>query len=169
MQDKVPSINEITGSILSTKPSSEAYRDNWDRIFSNKEEPKKEILLLNKAMCDNCHEVVRSKHGHDFVTCSCGNLSVDGGMDYCKRNFGEHGFTELSMYADEDDIATIREYFTWGTYGPNGDQPKRHILLKNMDTDHIEAILSTQWHIYGTVTEKIMNLELEYRKECKDE
>lgn len=164
-QDKAPSINEITGSILATKASTELYRNNYDRIFGKKKEPKKEILLLNKAMCDNCHEVIKSKHRHDFVSCSCGNLSVDGGMDYCKRNFGEHGYTELSMYANEDDIETIRKYFTWGSYGIEGNEPRKDILLKDLTDEHLQDIISTQKHIKGTIVEKFFNLEVEHRKE----
>lgn len=30
--DKVTQVNPITGSLLSTKPSSEAYREGYDRI-----------------------------------------------------------------------------------------------------------------------------------------
>lgn len=28
--------NDITGDKLATKPASDAYRDNWDRIFGKK-------------------------------------------------------------------------------------------------------------------------------------
>ena len=28
--------NDITGDTLKTKPASEKYRENWDRIFGNK-------------------------------------------------------------------------------------------------------------------------------------
>lgn len=30
--------NPITGDKLQTKPTTEAYRDNWDRIFGRREE-----------------------------------------------------------------------------------------------------------------------------------
>lgn len=32
--------NDITGDALVTKPSSDAYRDGWDRIFGKKETEK---------------------------------------------------------------------------------------------------------------------------------
>ena len=34
-----------------------------------------------------CNNVIESKSVHDFVTCPCGNLSVDGGLDYARRVF----------------------------------------------------------------------------------
>ncbi len=39
----------------------------------------------NKAKCLVCNTVIESRHVHDFVTCPCGNLSVDGGNDYLRR------------------------------------------------------------------------------------
>lgn len=32
--------NDITGDALKTKPASEKYRDNWDRIFGQKKKDK---------------------------------------------------------------------------------------------------------------------------------
>ena len=43
-------------------------------------------IIKNQARCLVCGDVVVSKHTHDFVTCTCGNLSVDGGLDYQKRS-----------------------------------------------------------------------------------
>lgn len=39
----------------------------------------------NKAQCLECGDTIRSVNLHDFVRCSCGNLSVDGGSWYTKR------------------------------------------------------------------------------------
>lgn len=44
-------------------------------------------IIENKAKCLMCGDIIESKHRHDYVTCSCGNLSVDGGTDYLRRNF----------------------------------------------------------------------------------
>ena len=53
-------------------------------------------ILVNKAKCLECGEVIDSRHRHDFVTCKCGNLSVDGGKDYLKRSFHNSNWLELS-------------------------------------------------------------------------
>lgn len=39
----------------------------------------------NKARCKKCGDVIESKHRHDFVTCKCGAISLDGGKDYQRR------------------------------------------------------------------------------------
>ena len=42
-------------------------------------------IILNRARCLECGEEVASRYRHDFVTCECGAMSVDGGRDYLKR------------------------------------------------------------------------------------
>lgn len=46
-------------------------------------------IIENSAKCLKCGDKIVSKHRHDYVTCSCGNVSVDGGLDYCHRSFKE--------------------------------------------------------------------------------
>lgn len=42
-------------------------------------------ILSNQIKCNKCGDVIYSAHVHDFKTCSCGAVSVDGGMDYLRR------------------------------------------------------------------------------------
>lgn len=75
-----------------TDPATTEYRKNWDRIFGTKlkRAPKpaacpRAIIVENSIRCLQCGDVITSKHRHDFVTCSCGRSSVDGGSDYLRR------------------------------------------------------------------------------------
>jgi len=62
------------------------------------------MIKSNKAKCLICGEVVESKYRHDYVECECGNLAVDGGKDYLKRNFGDYTkVLELSETTGEVD------------------------------------------------------------------
>lgn len=45
------------------------------------------VITKNSAQCLDCGQVVTSQHRHDYVTCACGNLSVDGGTDYIRRAY----------------------------------------------------------------------------------
>lgn len=42
-------------------------------------------IVSNKAQCRKCNDIIESKHRHDFVWCSCGNIYVDGGKEYLRR------------------------------------------------------------------------------------
>lgn len=44
------------------------------------------VVLVNKAECGVCGDVIESRHRHDYVRCSCGEIAVDGGKDYLKRS-----------------------------------------------------------------------------------
>lgn len=43
----------------------------------------------NRAKCAHCHTVIESVNRHDFVSCECGKIFVDGGRDYFRRGFGQ--------------------------------------------------------------------------------
>lgn len=43
--------------------------------------------MRNRAKCKLCEDVIESKHRHDYITCSCGEISVDGGNDYMHARF----------------------------------------------------------------------------------
>lgn len=57
----------------------------------------------------------------------------------------------------------VRDWMRWGTYGKDGTQPLKYVILKNMSDEHIEAILRTQFHI-GPFYEKEFKKELKRRK-----
>lgn len=42
------------------------------------------IGVRNIAQCLSCHDVIESKSRHDFVSCKCGAIFVDGGRDYLR-------------------------------------------------------------------------------------
>lgn len=67
------------------------------------ERRKKDIgdIWSNSAQCLKCGEILRSKNRHDYVTCKCGNLSVDGGSWYCKRS-----------YEDQSTVKEMNETFS---------------------------------------------------------
>lgn len=56
-----------------------------------------ERLTRNAVQCLLCNEIIESKHTHDFVSCQCGNVSVDGGLEYVRRAYkSEKTWIDLS-------------------------------------------------------------------------
>jgi hypothetical protein len=94
--------------------------------------------------------ILESMHRHDYRTYVDANgleYMVDGGLDYTRRNVHENApYTELSVYSDSPHDV-IREVFKWGTRGKDGRQPLKYVPLKDLTTEHIDAILKTQDHI----------------------
>jgi hypothetical protein len=109
--------------------------------------------------------ILESMHRHDYVTYVDANgkeYMVDGGLDYLRRNLHDDApYQELSVYADDLHIE-IRNVFKWGTRGKDGKQPLTYVPLKDLTTEHIEAILDTQTHIQEHIR-KIFLDELSFR------
>ena len=63
-----------------------------------------ERITKNAIRCNHCGDIIVSAHRHDFVTCSCGCCSVDGGTDYLRRAAKNSidDFTEMSEYTEEE-------------------------------------------------------------------
>lgn len=39
-------------------------------------------IIRNRIKCKKCQDIIESKDVHDFQTCKCGAVSVDGGQEY---------------------------------------------------------------------------------------
>lgn len=63
-----------------------------------------EGLTRNTIRCLTCSDVIESTNRHDYRSCSCGKVSVDGGLDYPSRSFpdGEPDdwYEDLSTYGE---------------------------------------------------------------------
>lgn len=109
--------------------------------------------------------ILQSYHVHDYKTYLDKNgytYMVDGGTEYLRRTIiDEAPHEELSVMVT-DSHEDIRAAFHWGTRGKDGKQPLSWVALKDLDTDHIEAILDTQTRISDWV-KNIMSVELNYR------
>lgn len=54
----------------------------------------KSVIVENSAKCYKCDTIVKSLSRHDFQECSCGNIFVDGGLDYIRQGFLEGEYYE---------------------------------------------------------------------------
>jgi len=119
-------------------------------------------ILLNRIKTPD-GTILTSYNRHNYVeykdSITKEVLMVDGGTDYLRRNMGT--YEELSVYDDGSHL-TRRSAVHWGTRGKDGKQPLVYKLLKDLDSDHIEAILKTQ-HQISDFYREIFKEELKYR------
>ncbi len=60
-------------------------------------------IIKNAIRCNLCGDEIESKTVHNFVTCSCGACSVDGGHEYLRRVApNENDFTDISVVETQD-------------------------------------------------------------------
>lgn len=129
----------------------------------------KEIIIRNAILTPD-GTYLRSYNRHDYKEhkdAVTGEIyMVDGGNDYLRRTINEVPAEDLSVYLS-DDFELVRMAFVWKSYGKNLEHLPTgvYIALCDMTDEHIEAILSTQTHIYGTFAEKLFKDEVQYRLE----
>ena len=59
-------------------------------------------IIRNRAQCTLCNDIIESLADHDVKTCSCDNLSIDGGLTHLSRSCrNKDSFIELSELSDE--------------------------------------------------------------------
>ena len=123
-------------------------------------------IIRNAIRCPD-NTILESKHRHDYqshVDAITGETyNCDGGLDYFRGSINKVQPTFLHVTTD-DPFELQREAFTWGSYGKNGDEPLYYIKLKDMEDEHILAILKTQTRIDGTYVQELFMQEMDYRE-----
>jgi hypothetical protein len=76
---------------------------NFTTIDTSVEERRKKgvgDIWSNSAKCRRCNDEIRSRNKHDYVTCKCGAISVDGGSWYSIRSGIEY-VKDLIVYFND--------------------------------------------------------------------
>ena len=60
------------------------------------------MIIRNSAKCLLCGEEIESTYRHDYKSCKCGNIAVDGGKDYIRRGFTSNEWVDTSKYTDDE-------------------------------------------------------------------
>lgn len=66
------------------------------------------VILSNQVKCLVCHSTPFSRHRHDFVECKCGNVAVDGGMEYQRLIYSDsETFEDLTIRMPASDFNVL--------------------------------------------------------------
>ena len=95
---ELQTLNDQIAYLLSMEEPTVPKPDSFEMIV---QPPKPRVIKTNAVQCNHCKDVIISRHCHDFVTCSCGKVSVDGGVNYLRRAGDPNDWTELSEYVGD--------------------------------------------------------------------
>lgn len=124
------------------------------------------LILRNAAQCRKCGDLIESKYRHDFVRCSCGEIAVDGGHEYLRRMGNASDIIDMSIMDDGDHL-TRREYLRWGVNYTKDMNPLPETewrLIKDLNTEHIQAIIDGGYASRNPFYEDLFLTELIYRE-----
>lgn len=57
-------------------------------------------ITKNSAQCASCGQVLVSRHVHDFVSCGCGAIFIDGGNEYFRAGGAAENLINLCEYEE---------------------------------------------------------------------
>ena len=61
-------------------------------------------IIRNSAMCRICNTTIESKYVHDYQTCLCKQMFVDGGKAYLRRGARDGDMVLDTSIVEEDDM-----------------------------------------------------------------
>lgn len=118
------------------------------------------MILSNQVRCHKCGDTPFSAHRHDYRSCACGSIFVDGGMAYLRRGGGLSAYDDLSIElpdeACKEAIAAADAVIGDGTdYVPTNLSDaimtvlavNHHICITGLSTDDIEHAIdaASKW------------------------
>ena len=64
------------------------------------------MIISNQVLCNKCGDKPFSRFRHDYQSCECGAVAVDGGMDYLRR-VGDLEAKDISIVIENIDSEEI--------------------------------------------------------------
>lgn len=58
-------------------------------------------MKINAVICVKCCDIIWSRAVHDFRTCTCGEIFIDGGFDYIRTNAGKTKIIDVDCTVQE--------------------------------------------------------------------
>ena len=62
------------------------------------------------AQCPKCHDVIFSRHHHDFHWCNCKDVAIDGGKHYVRCSFHDTQPTHIIILIPQTDNEIYNDY-----------------------------------------------------------
>lgn len=67
--------------------------------------------MRNRAKCVLCEDILESFHTHDYVTCKCGEISIDGGQNSLKTSAKNYeNFLRLDDHGKEIKVTVLESH-----------------------------------------------------------
>ncbi len=88
--------------------------------------------MKNRAKCKLCQNIIESFHRQDYVTCPCGEISIDGGNDFlgCRSN----NFDNFLRVDDEGNEIVVK----YENKSESDEKPNEH---KRLCRDELLSLL----------------------------
>ena len=142
--------NRISDKMMSWANVIEQHTDDGYNIITLADK-----IIQNAVVCTKCGDTLISSHRHDYISCSCGNITIDGGVDYFKEIINDTTSYINLRLTDKSTTDEIDNALLWGV---RIDGVVEYKLLRSLTKEHLENILRTQHQISDEYRESITRL-----------
>jgi hypothetical protein len=101
------------------------------------------MILQNAIKIEDTIYISTSRHDYISVDFKGQAVVIDGGIDYFRGFVPKESEIEDLRVTTEESLDIIAEKLVWGTRGKSGQEPLKYIKIKDMDLDHLSALLFT--------------------------
>lgn len=99
--------------------------------------------MRNRAKCKLCNDILESFHHHDFVTCRCGEISVDGGQHHFKCSAKDFkNFLRIDDHDNEIPIKYVDKEPSDSPMEKEGPQPTEAPLKPITTREDLTAVVN---------------------------
>lgn len=70
-------------------------------------------ILVNQAKCLKCGDTPYSAYTHDFKSCKCESIAVDGGMNYLRRSGELDSYEDISIVIEDELYEACVKQLEW--------------------------------------------------------
>ncbi len=70
-------------------------------------------ILSNQVRCKGCNDEPYSASRHDFQSCECGSVAVDGGQDYLRRVGNPVDYEDMSIEVPHSTVEAMMNAVEW--------------------------------------------------------
>jgi hypothetical protein len=105
--------------------------------------------MRNRAKCKKCLSIIESFHQHDYVSCQCGEIAVDGGLYYLRAIFTNK---ENFIRIDDQDNEIIPVFIDKDQSSNEQQSSEDELLTKKELLQELERLKDS----YASLPEKIM-------------
>lgn len=120
-------------------------------------------LIYNSVKCLVCEITLVSTHRHDYNKCGCeNNVSIDGGLDYCKVGALNIKMVEDKCIYSDSPFEVIREFLIIGS-----NDEKKYVPISQLSLTRLRFISDSDIDSYEYGSKKYIQMEIEWRRDNK--
>lgn len=71
------------------------------------------MIVSNQIKCLKCGDTPYSSHRHDYRTCKCGAVAVDGGAEYLRRIGDPELIQDMSIFVEDEVFKACLKALEW--------------------------------------------------------